>query len=197
MNARGESSRTPGDHGSSGPSSPGNLGCSPARDLIIPYLDGECSPEESHGVAAHVAVCPTCATRLEVHRRLSAALRSVLAPAHGAAAARTRGFEVRRRIEDLARRRRVALVRMAAALFFATAILWLWSLPAAAPPPEDLLANLDILEEFQEEGVQLDPEIVQALLGMPTGGADSRTDNGQDIGLAEDLLEEDLSPEKL
>jgi hypothetical protein len=52
--------------------------CSKIVDLLGPYMDGECSPEECRRVEEHLRQCPACRSQLEELRRIEAVSRQTV-----------------------------------------------------------------------------------------------------------------------
>ncbi|MBI4603905.1 MAG: zf-HC2 domain-containing protein [Planctomycetes bacterium] len=145
---------------------PGAGGCERVRDLLVPYVDGEVSPAEAVEVESHAASCSACSRALEEHR----ALERLIAGSRPSAAALLPALADR--VRAAARRRRVA---RAWVLGIAALVLLAVGLVAArleqggdrGAVAESLIADLEILEAFEAEGVEPSPEVVGLLLGVP------------------------------
>jgi len=59
------------------------MNCRHIIDLLGPYLDGECSPEERRQVEEHLRRCPACRSELEQLRRIESANRGTAPPDPG------------------------------------------------------------------------------------------------------------------
>jgi hypothetical protein len=139
--------------------------CEAAALLLVPYLDGEVSPAEASHVEAHVASCPRCREALDLHRRIGAALDDVCA-ARESRMDPALSETVRRRAIAAVRLRRICWMGAAAAVLLVVGLIASSFVPNGngVPPPEDLIANLEVLEDLSEEGVEPSPELVQCLL---------------------------------
>jgi hypothetical protein len=173
--------------------------CREIAGLLVPYLDGEATPEEAAAVEAHAAACTRCARALEVHRQVGEALRG-----GGRGAEPRPGLADRTRLEARREARSARLVRIAlaaAALLAASGVVLLgpWAgNRVATPPAEDLLGNLDVLEVLQEEGLEPTDELVRLLLEESGDDPESaRGDGALDPAIFDYLLEEELSEENL
>lgn len=191
----------------------GAPGCLEVEALLVPYLDGEATREEAGAVEDHVALCPRCARSLELHRRVGEALRALAcgeALGGEALGGETRGGEAlaaglagRARLE--ARRRSRSARRLwtglaAAALLLASSLVILkpWAGGRGdAPPAEDLLGSLDVLEVFQEEGLEPTDELVRLLLQEADEDSEPWGDGVLDPSVFKYVLEEELSEENL
>ena len=146
--------------------------CRAAGELLVPFLDGEASLEESANLEAHLRSCARCTRDIETHRRIGAALSSCgLATREfkGVRADEIRAKEPHEAHQTKAhqtrRRGTYALLSLAAlALVACTLVLLSSGERESAEPTDDLLGTLDILEAFEEEGLEPTQEVVQLLL---------------------------------
>jgi anti-sigma factor RsiW len=161
--------------------------CDVVQDLLVPYLDGEATPEERLLVDSHRMSCPECARRLEAHREIGEALSAVCSRSTPGATEDperdpTSGLADRARA--VARSRRARLVRLArlatlaAAVLVAAGAVFLWKdfgadrtgvAPGVATGVDaaddaELIRSLDVLVALEEEGVDPTLEVVQRLL---------------------------------
>ena len=144
-----------------------NFDCRAAGELLVPFLDGETSLEESAHIEAHLRSCAHCTRDIEAHRRIGAALSS-----SGLATGEFKGVcvdEIRamepHEAHQTKHRGTYALLSLAAlALVACTLVLLSSGERESAEPTDDLLGTLDILEAFGEEGLEPTQEVVQLLL---------------------------------
>ena len=159
------------------------MSCGEARELLVPWLDGELPPDTARRVTGHVAQCSACPREVELHRRVGSTLDAMSAARPGAG--QDMILRVRQQLEhdrfDLPKgtSRRV-LLGVAASVLMAVGVWWLVSSQSVSPgdgqdlfvgigvgdvaAEEELLENLDVLEALEEEGIDLTPELVQVLL---------------------------------
>jgi anti-sigma factor RsiW len=179
--------------------------CERVRELLVPYLDGEADDDETATVARHLDVCPSCREVLQLHRRIGAGLEAICRPAPGlaeeagmlAAAAQREARSRRRRT-----RRSVSLIGALAACALA-AVVASWLGPREDPGApggvadragdEPILSDLEILEAFQEEGLEPSADLVQIILEEAEQG------DGEilPVEALEEILEEELAGENL
>jgi hypothetical protein len=176
----------------------GAPGCIEVEALFVPYLDGEATPEEAGAVEAHAAACPRCARSLELYRQVGELLHAgpgIAAPPAGLAS-RARFEACRRGLVQ----RRLWIGLAAAALLLAggLALLEPWAGGGGdAPPAEELLGSLDVLEAFQEEGLEPTADLVRLILEEPAEDVEPRSDGALDPSVFKYLLEEELLEDNL
>ena len=183
--------------------------CMRVRANLVPYLDGEAAADEALLVARHVGRCPDCARALASHRQLGDWLRVGLS---GEERDVDTGAGLRlaasiRRIEGQRRRLRILVVSATAALLLLSVgglvyrshegggKLEVAVSASAESPPAGMLESLEVLEAFDAEGTEPSTEIVEHLLGE--GHVSPREPDAVDPASWEDLLEEELTAEKL
>jgi anti-sigma factor RsiW len=185
---------------------PGGRACEGLRPLLVPYLDGEVSAEEARLVEAHLSECASCARDFARHRRISDALAIVCSEGSGVC---SRGVEAAREapgpgsrlahaVRGRARRsleRRTWAARVAAAVLVAGGILWLFHTETPAPS-EDLLTHLEVLEDLEDGVMEPSQDLVQVLLDTVNSLSEPRVDELLEADLAEEVLTDELFPEK-
>jgi len=187
--------------------------CQAAGELLVPYLDGEASVQERLQVENHLASCARCARDFETHRRIGSALRSSALvdgnfkgegdfTGDGAfTGVRVDGVRARGRLESRRTRQRVtfAILSLAALVLMAcTLVLLGFGQRFPEEATDEFLGTLDILEAFEEEGLEPTQEVVQLLLDAADAeGLRGSSEEVFDPALFDLLLEEDVDFENL
>ncbi len=159
------------------------MSCGEARELLVPWLDGELPPDTALRVSGHVAQCSACPCEVELHRRVGSTLDAVYAARPGTGQdiiLRVRQQLERDRLDSSRRTLRRVVLGVAASVLIAVGAWWLVSSQSVSPgdgqdlfvgigagevaAEEELLENLDVLEALEAEGIDLTPELVQVLL---------------------------------
>ncbi len=176
------------------------MSCGEARELLVPWLDGELPPDAARRVSGHVARCSVCPREVELHRRVGSTLDAVYAVRPGASPDMI--LQVRQRLECDRRTFRRVVLGVAASVLIAVGTWWLVSSqtvgPGDGPDPfvaiaeEELLENLDVLEALEEEGIDLTPELVQVLLDEDGAFDDDELDEIFEYVLEEEVLADQL-----
>ena len=181
------------------PEGPGGRACEGLKSLLVPYLDRELTAEEALLVEAHLSECASCARDLARHRKLSDALAIVCS--EGAGEAREGpppGSRLAHAVRGRARRsleRRTWTARVAAAVLAAGGILWLFQTTTPVPS-DDLLTHLEVLEDVEEGVMEPSQDLVQVLLDTVNSLSEPSVDELLEAGLAEEVLTDELFPEK-
>ncbi len=76
------------------------MSCGEARELLVPWLDGELPSDAARRVSGHVARCSVCPREVELHRRVGSTLDAVYAARPGAS--QDMILQVRHRLEGRA-----------------------------------------------------------------------------------------------
>ncbi len=166
--------------------------CDDVRENLVAFVDGELPVQEQQLVVSHIDSCPACRAELEHERALTLRLAQVLdvepRPFDGSLAARVRE---RAAASDVTSHRWV--LALAAATLVAVTAWFFFSKEDAGqdvvlPKGDDsekvdteLLSHLDLLEDIDAVGVELDSDLVQLLL-----------DGGWEDSVPEEALEEEL-----
>lgn len=185
------------------------MSCGEARELLVPWLDGELPADAARRVSGHVAQCSVCPREVELHRHVGSTLDSVYAVRPGASPDVI--LQVRQRLErgGTGRTIRRVVLGVAASVLIAASTWWLVSSqnvgPGDGPDPsvavghgdataeEELLENLDVLEALEEEGIDLTLELVQVLLDDDDG----EFDDDELDEIFEYILEEEVLSDQL
>ena len=180
------------------------MSCGEARELLVPWLDGELPTDAARRVSGHVAQCSVCPREVELHRRVGSTLDAVYAARPGASPDVI--LQVRQRLEGrdpLGKTFRRVVLGVAASVLIAVGTWWLVS-PGDGQDPsvavgdgdaaaeEELLENLDVLEALEEEGIDLTPELVQVLLDDGGEFDDDELDEIFEYILEEEVLSNQL-----
>ena len=181
------------------------MSCGEARELLVPWLDGELPTDAARRVSGHVAQCSVCPREVELHRRVGSTLDAVYATRPGASPDVI--LQVRQRLLDsrdpLGKTFRRVVLGVAASVLIAVGTWWLVSPGDGQVPPvavgdgdaaaeEELLENLDVLEDLEEEGIELTLELVQVLLDEDGEFDDDELDEIFEYVLEEEVLSDQL-----
>ncbi len=182
------------------------MSCGEARELLVPWLDGELPPDAARRVSGHVARCSVCPREVELHRRVGSTLDAVYAARPGASPDVI--LQVRQRLERDRKTFRRVVLGVAASVLIAVGAWWLVSSQSVSPgdgqdpsvavgdgdaaAAEELLENLDVLEALEEEGIDLTPELVQVLLDEDGAFDDDELDEIFEYVLEEEVLSDQL-----
>jgi anti-sigma factor RsiW len=138
------------------------------EDLLIPFLDGELTPEEARCVKEHLAGCQACARVLEEHRRLFGLLLEL------PEAPRARGGDravAARRVAGV-RKAATRWVAAAAAVLLALTLLWFGYRTSVTEADGEPIPDLPVVEEIVSlyevggEDLVKDIEIVHAVFEL-------------------------------
>jgi anti-sigma factor RsiW len=123
------------------------MNCDAIRPLFSAYADGVLDAEQAAAVEAALARCPDCQAELD---RMQAALALLdqaaaieLPPAFEA------GFRDRLAQTHRHRKRRAAWVAAGVALAAGLLIFALWPTPQPAAPPDAMIAQLELLQDYE------------------------------------------------
>jgi hypothetical protein len=187
--------------------------CQAAGDLLVPYLDGEASAQERLQVETHLASCARCTRDFETQQRIGNALmpsgrvdgkfsdhgNSIK---HGDfAGVSADSVRAKSRLQSRRTRQRVtfAFLSLAAvALMACTLVLLKFGQQVPEEATDHMLGALDILEAFEEQGLEPTQEIVQLLLDVTDAeGLEGSDGEAFDAALFDLLMEEDVDDENL